>query len=42
VAGDIQTRRYAVALDEGDDEGDWDEEESLLGDAEVGAPPIIH
>jgi quinol monooxygenase YgiN len=42
VAGDIQTRRYAVALDEGDDEGVWDEEESLLDDAEVGAPPIIH
>ena len=42
VAGDIQTRRYAVALDEGDDEGGWDEEESLLEDAEVGAPPIIH
>ena len=33
---------YAVALDEGDDEGVWDEEESLLEDAEVGAPPIIH
>jgi len=42
VAGDIQTRRYAVALDDGDDEGVWDEEESLLEDAEVGAPPIIH
>ena len=42
VAGDIQTRRYAVALDEGGDEGAWDEEEGPLEETEVSAPPIIH
>ena len=42
VAGDIQTRRYAVALDDAEDEGVWEEEESLQEDAGAGAPPIIH
>ena len=42
VAGDIQTRRYAVALDDAEDEGVWEEDESFQEDAGAGAPPIIH
>ncbi len=43
VAGDIQTRRYAVALeDDEEDEGGWEEDEARSEIASVRTPPIIH
>ncbi len=42
VAGDIQTRRYAVALEDDEDEGSWEEDEARSEIASAPTPPIIH